>query len=160
MLPERICWLRGLDYHVISMATTCRLSTQTRNFTGESRWTCRDWATNVSPQKGPIPALRILHPRNFLLKKGRHANPDTLMFLERALTSANSEGRKWGVGSVLVGFRVFGAPRFSAQTRLVHQNRTIAASDFRVDGVKSQEIPKKELKGLWAQKSQPEIANR
>ena len=42
---------------------------------------------------------------------------------------------------------------------LAHQNRTIAiASDFRVDGAKSPEIPQKE--GFWAQKSQPEIANR
>ena len=67
VLPERICWLLGLDCHVISLATTCRLSTQTRHFIGESRWTCRDWATNFSPQEGPIPALRILHLRNFLL---------------------------------------------------------------------------------------------
>ena len=42
---------------------------------------------------------------------------------------------------------------------LTHQNRTIAiASDFRVDGAKSPEIPQNE--GAWAQKSQPEIANR
>ena len=27
----------------------------------------------------------------------------------------NSEGRKWGVGSVVVGFRLFGAPRLSVQ---------------------------------------------
>ena len=26
-----------------------------------------------------------------------------------------SEGREWGVGSVMVDFRVFGAPRFSVQ---------------------------------------------
>ena len=42
---------------------------------------------------------------------------------------------------------------------LAHQNRTIAiASDFRVDGAKSPEIPRK--KGFRARKSQPEIADR
>ena len=58
-LPERTRWLHGLDCH--------RLSMQARHLTGENRWTCRDWATEFSPQKRPIPALRILHPRNFLL---------------------------------------------------------------------------------------------
>ena len=43
---------------------------------------------------------------------------------------------------------------------LAHQNRTIAiASDFRVDGAKSPEIPQKEGV-LGSEKSQPEIANR
>ena len=43
---------------------------------------------------------------------------------------------------------------------LAHQNRTIAiASDFRVDGAKSPEIPQNE-QVLGSQKSQPEIANR
>ena len=42
---------------------------------------------------------------------------------------------------------------------LAHQDRTIAiASDFRVDGAKSPESPQKE--GVWAQKSQLEIADR
>ena len=42
---------------------------------------------------------------------------------------------------------------------IAHQNRTIAiANDFRVDGAKSPKIPQKER--VWAQKSQPEIANR
>ena len=70
-LPERTRWLHGLDCHTISFTTTCRLSTQARHLTGENRWTCRDWATNFPPPKGPIPALRILHPRNFLLKGNR-----------------------------------------------------------------------------------------
>ena len=26
-----------------------------------------------------------------------------------------SEGRGWGVGSVVIGFRIFGAPRFTVQ---------------------------------------------
>ena len=33
-----------------------------------------------------------------------------------ALNSVHSEGRKWGVRSVVVDFRVLGAPRFSVQT--------------------------------------------
>ena len=52
-----------------------------------------------------------------------------------------------------------GVFRKLSELDLAHQNRTIAiASDFRVDGAKSPEIPQKE--GFWAQKSQPEIANR
>ena len=42
---------------------------------------------------------------------------------------------------------------------LAHQSRTIAiASDFRVDGAKSPEVPQNEV--VWAQKLQPEIAKR
>ena len=49
---------------------------------------------------------------------------------------------------------------FSSLIILADQNRTIAiASDFRVDGAESPEIPQKEW-GFWAQKSQPETANR
>ena len=66
-LPQRTRWLHGLDCHTIYLATTCRLSTQARHLTGYNRWTCRDWAKKCSPQKRPIPALRIPHPRNFLL---------------------------------------------------------------------------------------------
>ena len=65
-LPQRTRWLRGLDCYTISLATTCRLNTQARHLTGESRWTCRDWATIFGPKR-TNPALRILHPRNFLL---------------------------------------------------------------------------------------------
>ena len=44
---------------------------------------------------------------------------------------------------------------------LAHYNRTIAiVSDFRINGIKSLKIPQKERKRFWAQKSQPEIANR
>ena len=34
---------------------------------------------------------------------------------EKALRCYRSEGREWGVGSVVVDFRVFGVPRFSGQ---------------------------------------------
>ena len=38
------------------------------------------------------------------------------LFAERrVLRIGSSEGREWGVGSVVVGFRVFGAPRFSVK---------------------------------------------
>ena len=39
----------------------------------------------------------------------------SIVFLFRAYFRGLSEGREWGVGSVVVGFGVFGAPRFSAQ---------------------------------------------
>ena len=64
-LPERPRWLRGLDCHTVSLATTCRLSTQTRHLTGESRWTCRNWVTNFLPQKRPIRSTTDPTPQKF-----------------------------------------------------------------------------------------------
>ena len=43
-----------------------------------------------------------------------------VVFVPLSVRSLQSEGRKWGVGSVVVGFGVFGPPIFSPEVPKYH----------------------------------------